>query len=69
MENEELIERLEEEATAGVSHLISANEAKLFVELLRGKEPKNNLLNCRNCNGFYGININHKCFKCLQSLI
>ena len=22
---------------------------------------------CKNCNGWFGININHKCFKCLDN--
>jgi len=24
---------------------------------------------CKKCDGYYGININHKCFKCLEPLI
>lgn len=26
------------------------------------------VLSCKNCNGYYGVNINHQCFKCLQPL-
>lgn len=25
-------------------------------------------LTCKNCNGFFGININHQCYKCLEKM-
>lgn len=31
-------------------------------------DVKPSFLNCKNCDGYYGININYKCFKCLQPL-
>lgn len=43
-------------------------EAQALVKKLNKPDVEPSLLSCKNCNGYYGININHKCFKCLQSL-
>ena len=37
-------------------------------EKLNKSDVSSSLLNCKNCNGYYGVNINHQCFKCLQPL-
>lgn len=38
---------------------------KIDVELV----SNNDLLNCKKCDGYYGIDINHCCYKCKTELI
>lgn len=40
---------------------------KFLNELSKG-DVKSSSLTCKNCNGFFGININHQCYKCLEKM-
>lgn len=54
--------------------VIQAMTEDRFIEAL--KEAKllpipavsKSLLTCTNCGDYYGVNINHQCFKCLKPL-
>lgn len=44
---------------------LKQNVVKLFCP----SNVNKSLLTCKNCGDWYGININHQCYKCLQPLI
>jgi len=41
---------------------------KTAQRLLPQAHVSKSLLTCKNCGDWYGININHQCFKCLKPL-
>ena len=38
------------------------------LEQLRQPLVRESLLSCKKCGGYFGVNINHRCFKCLEKL-
>ena len=52
--------------TAQVAKALDEYTAALRQPLVIGALPIPVKLICKNCGDWYGININHKCYKCLH---
>lgn len=57
------------ESIKAIKMLNALSNLQTKVNNLVNPDVKRSLLICKNCGGYYGININHKCFKCLHPIL
>jgi predicted esterase YcpF (UPF0227 family) len=78
MEKEQLKKIIEREIICSdldidISHPTKAKEfteslVEAIHQALSMSGVRESSLICKKCGGYFGVNINHKCFKCLEKL-